>query len=510
VRPELTFHAMVARIVGLHRGRRIIVLLAGLTFLVAWQSSFMRADAKIDPTYHVWASTGVHWEPQFFFFLYHLGITPLKTDAPIRADTRSEAERLLHNAPDMLKQDEWVTFRSGDRGRVYLYYVDKLLAHGDARTPKLRPAHALAWIVALSGLWFAMWWSRRAAFGATLVVLLGSNPFQLHSVYGEENVFSWPITVMVMLLAIHVPLMGTLDPTKRLARIYPWIAAVLSAFTMASVRCVRSEPLPVILGAVFVYITLSNTRWWKRIALVAVLGISLTLFTNAYTKHFERKFHESQKVLVDLGVEPYTGPYRVYHEVWHAIFCGLGDFDTKHGYLWNDLKAYMYVYPWLQKWHPDLPLNPRSAPQTFYYDNAKKYPVYYGEVDERYHDLVRDKILGDIKHDPWWFVDIIKKRIWRVLTDTTPVTIALHDQQFETKSPFWGLFSLPLLGLLYVSRRWFLLRLLCFSVPLAVPALMIFSDFGMAHYSCMHIFGAAIFLSIFAQGFRRWWRSRSE
>ncbi|MCA9588841.1 MAG: hypothetical protein KC657_26175 [Myxococcales bacterium] len=494
---------------GARNGRRLVVLLFGMWMVVSWQRQFTRPDAHIDKTYRVWAATGLNkpWEAQFFFFLYHLGIYPLKTDAPILKDTRNEAERLLRAAPEKLKQDEWVTFRSGDRGRVYLFYFDKIVNGASAINPTLKPAHIFAWRLALCALWFAAWWSRRPWLGAALVIALGSNPFQLNVVYNDENVFGWSITAMVLVLAIHLPLMGTAPEgghRRRLSVAYPWIAAFGTAILMATIRNVRSEPMVVMGGAVFVYLTLSRTSWVKRALLVIALVTTFSLTTRAYAYQIHRKFEQAQKVLVDLGQEPYTGPYRAYHEFWHALYCGLGDFDTKYGYEWNDLKVYRFVYPSLQRWHPELEINPNRAPQSFTYDKAKKYPVYYGEIDERYHDLVKAKVLGDIKNDPRWYADIIKQRIWRILTETTPVTIAYGDLDLQTKSPLFGLLAVPLLGFLAWTRRWFYARLLLFSAPLAAPALIIYSDRGMANYSCIHIFSAVIMTAVFATGLREW------
>lgn len=494
-----TLISALASLVGRRGKRRVWVLVVGLLAIVGWQATFGRASAKLDHTYHVFASTGVHDEQHYFFYLYHLGLYPLATDAPILHDTKNEAERLLRTAPDKLKQDTFVTFRSGDRGRVYLFYVDALLRH-DAIKPSLRPASVLAFVTALCGLFTAMWWVQRPALGALLVVLLGSNPFQLHSVYSEENVFSWAITTMIAVLAIHVPLMGSRPASRR----YPWIAAVATGLFLATVRTVRSEGMPIILGAVLAYLTLAGASWWKRLALAATLAVTFNATGALYTRAILHKFEVAQKVVRDVGGEPYEGPLPVYHEFWHAVFCGLGDFDTKYGYAWDDRVAYRYALPYLEKLagHP-LKLNVMSAPQAQTYDKAGKYPVYFSETPG-YHDIIRDKILGDIKRDPAWYVDILVKRVRRLLTDTSPVSLSFSTEQFQTKSGLLGWACAPLLLFLLGTRRHFLAKLLVFSLPLTITPLVIYSDRGMSYYSCFHIFGAAIFLMLMASGARRW------
>jgi hypothetical protein len=493
----------------LGRGRRLFVLLAGLWLIVGWQRHLADPDRyTLERTHRVYASTGVHGEAHFFFFQYHLGLFPLATDAPILKDTHNEAERLLRASPEKLKQDEGVTFRSGDRGRVFLYYVDKWTG-GSASDPRLRPANAAAFVTALCALWLAFWAIGHPWFGALLVALLGSNPFQLHSVYNEENVFSWSITTMIFVLAIQLPLMLR-PPTARFGRAYVWAAPLITAALVASIRTVRSEPTPVILGAILVYLTLPRASWSKRLALVVMLVGGMWAGNQGYERLFLSKFRETQRMMERVGAEPYKGPVRVYHEVWHALFCGLGDFDKTYGYKWDDLAAYRYAYPQLKAMNPDKPyLNPGRAPQTVYYDDGKKYAIYYSETPG-YDEIIRDKILGDIRRDPKWFREIIKQRLWRVLTDSTPVSIAIDGEQLGTKSALLGLLSFPVLFFLLITRRWFLARLLVFSAPLAIPALAVYSDRGMSYYSCVHIFVAAIFAALAAEGAKVWLRRRGE
>ena len=62
---------------------RVLVLVVGLATILQWQRGFMQKDAKLDATQRVTASTGINREQKFFFFLYHLGLFPVATDAPV-------------------------------------------------------------------------------------------------------------------------------------------------------------------------------------------------------------------------------------------------------------------------------------------------------------------------------------------------------------------------------------------------------------------------------------------
>lgn len=487
----------------LRRAPRLLVLVVALAAIALWQVGFTAKGAVIDQGSKVTAATGINREQQFFFFLYHLGLFPLATDAPIKADTKDEARRLLHEQPEQLKQDEGSTFRSGDRGRTYLYFVDAWVRH-DAIRPSLVPAHCLAFIVALSALFTAFWWVRRSWHGALLVLLLGSNPFQQFAIYGQENVFSWTITTMVAALALVVPLLWPLTETR--TRWYPWVAAAGSGLLVALVRNVRSEPTVVLLGSVLVILTMTWATKRKRAAMIGVLALTFWLGGFVSRQLIDRRFQKTAAKVAEVGGSVFTGPRYYYHEFWHVIWCGLGDFDTKKGYEWNDANAFRYVVPRLQAMHPEEKLRVYHWIERTY-DAQGKYPVFIGEISG-YHDIVRDKIVGDIKSDPAWYVDILAKRVKRTLDSTTPVGFAHAREGLFVSGRLLGWMWPPLLLVVLFLRRWDYAKLLVFSLPLSITPIAIYSDRGMTNYSTYHVFAVFVVLVAAAEGLRTWRRLR--
>jgi hypothetical protein len=479
--------------------RSLIVLFVALLVIPTWQRRLLSPESVHTDAFATFASTGVHSEPKFFFFLRHLGLYPLMTGAPIREDTTEEARRQLRENGDALRVDEGVTFRSGDRGRVYLYWVDQLV-HDDALTPSLAWPNALGFWVALCALFTGFWWIRRPALGAMAVLFLGSDPFQLYSSYRQENVFGWSITVALVLMAAHLPLM-TSRPTRS-----RWLYAlpVLAGLLLASARTVRSEGTLIAASALFVYLTLARASWKRRLALAATLVGSMSLGTLGYARFFQHKFDESHAAMVAAGGTPYTGPLPIYHEVWHAVFCGLGDYDRKYGYVWDDRVAYAYAYPILTgTYHLELPpWKPDWYTFDATYDGTGKYPIFFSET-AHYHDIIRDKVVGDITRDPLWYADILAKRTMRILAQTPPIALNAGGGAplFSTTSAI-GLVCVPLVALLALMRRWTLLKILLFTAPLSAPALIIYSARGMTNYSTFHYFGAAILLALGARTLR--------
>jgi hypothetical protein len=482
---------------------RLLVLLAALAFVVRWQHGFIADTSVIESGHVVTASTGLNRDKKFFFFLYRLNLYPIATDAPIHYDSVDEAKRLMREEPKELRQDEGTTFRSGDRGRTFLFFVDAWL-NKRSLAVSIKPAHELAFVSGLVALVFSFWFIRRTLAGVGLALLLGSNPFQLHAVFKQENVFSWAITAMIWLLALHVPLLERRDPRRPLSRfdiVYPWVAAALTGCFLAFVRNFRSEPTVLIIVGPAIYITMGWLKKRTRISLVLLMLLTLILGTRSSTAYFDAKLRTATAAVAAVGGPPYAGPVEHFHEFWHALACGLGDFDTKHGYKWDDRNTYKLADPELKKLNPDLALDPNKWNQGRSWDKAGRYEVYYFEVPH-YHQVIRDKVVGDIKADPWWYVDILKSRLWRTLTEVTPVGIALSDRSFYLTGALLPLACIPLAAFLAYARRWAYLKALLFSVPLSGVPMVLYSGGGMTNYSTFHVFGLWIILCLAWEGGR--------
>lgn len=487
---------------------RIAVLVVGLLSIKSWQYGFLDPKADIDVRWKQSAASGVNQEQKFVFFLHHTGLFPLATDAPIRADTKDEALRQLREEMPSLRQDKDATFRTGGgRGRTYLYLWD-VWWKGNSLKPRLEPANTVAFTFALMLLWTAFWWMRRTPWGAALVILLGSNPFQLYHLHREEreNIYNWPITTMILLLALNAPLMARKLPPR--AKWYPYAAAIASGLVLAGARTIRTDTTPLLLSVFFVCATCTALTRIRRVKVTLTFLVVLGLANAGALRFLDYKAAQGHELLAKGGGVPYTGPVVHDHIFWHPVFCGLGDYDTKYGYKWDDTVAYRYALPTMTKLHPDLALRPDEA-QTWSYDGRGKYPVMFEEIPP-YSDIIRDKVLKDIKSDPWWYADILRKRVRRILTDTTPVAVAYDKAHWEIGGSMLGILCIPLAGFLALTRRWLLLKLQLFSVPLSVGAFMVFSDKGMTYYGCYHVFGVFVLGYLALESARKWLRLRGR
>jgi len=495
--------------------RRKLVLFTGILAIVAWQYGFTRHDAKIDTTYRITAASGMHNDVYFVYFFWYTGLFPVSSTlayqpcgyrcsptqesmAPLPGSLSHEAaEAIIKNQPSTLVMDSSWTWYAGDRGKIFLYMLDTWLK-GAPWKPSVKPFHRLMFIVSLSSLWFAFWRTRRPGLGALTVLFLGSNPLQIYEVNGNDNVFGWSITTAILLLAIHLPLLTNKRVDRRLAFLWPIGTAIL----MSTIRTFRSEPMPMLAGALLAYLFVrfagemsKREMWLRRGALIVTFFAFFFVGHQFWTRYFLSKHEEASALLTKVGGHPYPGNIRMYHHFWHPVWCGLGDFDKKKGYQWEDTMALAYARPILeQKFHQYVPSAAFfGAPKTFeeYWDGPeglyKKLPY---DI-ENYNEIIRDKVLSDIKSDPKWYADILYKRADRILTQATPIRLS-------TRTGFWNVpllsskLFLPLLLLALLARAKMAWKLLLFTLPTVTTAMIVYCDRGIPWYGIFHLVMAGI------------------
>jgi hypothetical protein len=212
----------------------------------------------------------------------------------------------------------------------------------------------------------------------------------------------------------------------------------------------------------------------------------------------------TREVLESLGGLPYEGPTAFHHEFWHAVWCGLGDFGRDHGYIWDDHAAYRKVVPILEKeaGHP-LDIETKGWFTKQAYGANPRYKVGIWELPG-YDATIRKLVLDDISAHPLWYAHVLYKRAERILTETTPISIAYGDEREDYPAEWVSVACAPLLLVLLLMRRFFSTKLLLFATPLSIPAFLIYSGAGVTNYSCFHLIG----VSIVVMGVLRWFVHR--
>lgn len=479
--------------------------------IAGWQSMISERLDTIDPAHGQFSMSGAYHNDKFVYFAYYLGLFPVtselfikkfrargpegRLDIPDAYFSEQAAKDLVAHQGQSLIMDFNAAIMTGARLKTFLYLPNAILT-GTPKEPSYKPVNSFFFALSLIGVFLFLWQSGYRVLAVAVVVLLGSYPFQLVEVYARpDSVFGWPITSCLLLLALNGPILLGKDAPR-----WAGAAAILSGIWLGTMLHVRFEVVVLVLSPLFVYLVHPTFAPRLKAALVGLL-IGATLATQfAWNAYFDRKSDQANQVVREAGGHPYEGPRHDVHVFWHSVWCGLGDFDTKYGYQWNDLAAYAYAEPILTTKY-QLRIPPRD---TYYYleswDAAGKYPK-KPELFDEYNQVIRDKVLSDIVSDPLWYTTILAKRMHQVLAEVPPLQVHLGFAAVPLQFPlpaFWlGLGLIVPLVLLHF-KRWDLLKLMAFCLPLMAPPLLIFSKGGM-YYSVHHLLSVAILITLLAE-----------
>jgi hypothetical protein len=485
--------------------------------IAGWQSVIFNRPETVDPAYAQFSMSGAYHNDKFVYFAYYLGLFPVtselfinkyrgpggpegKLEIPDGYFSEQAAQEVVARQGRSLVMDFNAAIMSGARLKTFLY-LPKAIWNGTPKDPSYRPVNFVCFALALCAVFLCFWQSGYRVLAVVIVVLLGSYPFQLAEVYlRPHSIFGWLITSCLALLALNGPIvLGKNVPRWGAA------AAIVSGIWLGTMLHVRFEIVVLMLGPLFVYAVHPTFAPRVKIALACVL-IGTTFATQfAWNAYLDWKYDQALQFVRIAGGHPYEGPRHNVHVFWHAVWCGLGDGDTKYGYKWNDLAAYAYAEPILEKkYHLKIP--PRD---TYYYlewwDAAGKYPKKPEYFDE-YNEVIRDKVLHDIGSDPRWYARILIGRMYQVFGGVPPLQVHLGVASVPVQLPpaLWIGLGLIAPVLVLLLRRWDLLKLMIFCLPLTAPPLLIFSKGGM-HYSIHHLLSVAVLITLLAEWIHWHW-----
>ena len=475
-----------------------------------WQLSIFRTD--LEPTHNIRLS-GLHSQARFVYFLYYQNLFPVATlesgrdwefyytDAAVPVEpnrlayNKDAARRIIAEKGSSLVQEWGHTIRWGNYLETYLFLVDAWRL-GSPEHAEARIAGTLAFMLALAAVYAAFLLVGRGTLGVILVLLLGSNPFQMFAAYRENNVKSWPITMFCVAVALLAPLIaGKKIPLR--GRV---VLAVVIGLLFGTAYQIRSETAAAMLGSTVVFMTASGASWRSRVATTVLVFATFAGALAAWHAFFEHKIAEATQVVTRAGGHPYPGPLNDAHNLWTSLWSGLGDFDTKYGYASTDHGAVIYAEPVLRSrygqelsWWWGISREKQGRIASDYYDADH---LYYRAPFEAPHfqEVMRDKVIHDITHDPLWYGAILAKRAWRILNQTTPVQFFLRPG-LTVPVPFHGLVALAILAIAAWLRDWTGLRLLVMAFSLSAMAFVVNAGGNYTYFGTYHVCAAAIGLS---------------
>jgi len=419
----------------------------------------------------------------FIYFFYYTGYFPLATLNPAPEYSKQGAWKEIKENGNNLIMEYKHWSRLGENLRIIAYLPDAWI-NGSPQNPSIKAFNALIFTIALLSILFAFASIGKPLLGISLSVVTNITPFFIFEVYGRNNIFYLLASVFLIASAINIKFL-TKEYKPRYYLLLPVFTGIITGFFSE----IRGEVSAVLISVVLIY-AMWNEKIFKRIALIVLAGASFYLTKISIQKYFDYKFRQTYELVKKYGGHPYDGVRIKGHRFWHPVFCGLGDFDTKYGYKWNDTVAYNYAIPVLKKKYGlDLKYDGHSYALSEYYDKDSLYYKKFDDYDE-YEEVVKEKVLSDIKNDPLWYVVILLKRIIRIFTHTVP---------FEDA----GWITLFLFIWLWKQKKYSLVKFIIASLPLSITPFIIYSGSNTTYISYFSVIGISIIVCIFLSKFIR-------
>lgn len=470
----------------LHKRKKIFFFI-GLVFIIFSQVYFFyKIDVSVEYSRKDASGFSHDYGKEFIYFYYYLDLFPLTTSYSPIIYSREGALNNIREHGDSLLMEYGHWSRLGENVKILLYLPHAYI-NGSPSNPSIIPFNRIIFIMSLLAVYLAFWKFGFPLLGFCISILIGSNPFLLFETYGRENIFALMAVTTLFLLSLNFVFFK--NPKKN---IYMWILPILSGIIIATAAHIRAENSVLMISCLFVYFTIINFNKAHKFLLSVVLILSFISTKAIWQNYFDYKFQESYSLVKKAGGNTYDGHRYNSHTIWHPLFCGLGDYDTKYNYKWDDRVAYNYALPILKDKY-DLNLDYSGGyGLNEYYDSEKKY---YKKIElfNEYDEVIKDKVLTDISNDPIWYIEIIGKRIISVFKDTSPVWLKLAS--IELKLPINGLWVIPFIILFLLWKKWFELKLLVFSFPLATTSILFYSGGDNTFNSIFHLFFVALLLS---------------
>jgi hypothetical protein len=379
------------------------------------------------------------------------------------------------------------TARFGDYGKMFLFEPDVWL-RGDPGHASAIPFNRILFIVALLAILAAFAFEGHLPLGVLIVLLVGSDPFQILEVNARGNVFSIPISVALLALAAHLRYLSGRHGADAVA----FVTAAASGIALASFREVRTEAA-LMVPAVLATYALMRAPLVRRAAVALVFLVGFAAAGRAWSSYWSGQFTRAEAFVTHAGGKVFHATHGSHHAFWHAIACGLGDYGGDRGYSWDDRASFRWATTF------DATSNPKPLP--YHYTHGYFLDETYDGVHPiaptdlpAYNDLVRARVLRDIRQSPTWYAGVLGQRVLAILRDAAPA--ALSAGPFTLAIPGAGWLLLPVLAFALLRRRYFHAATIAFTLPLSIVALLVYSGRGATFYGIAHLIALAVAIDL--------------
>lgn len=442
----------------------LIIVCCSILYVSSQSIKFSNAQRRSD------ASGFSHDKAKHFaYFHYYKNSFPLATLDTNITYSKDAAESLIENSGENLIMEYQHWSRLGENARIFAYLPNSILK-GTPASPSIRLFNSLVFTICLVICYLGFAKNNQRAVGLSIITILLLTPYFRYEVYQNENIFGLLIPLFLACVALNLQLINKNSSIKKLI-IIPLITGIIVGFFSE----MRGEIIIIVASIILLYLFSKNLMILGKILAIIILVGSVFTTKKSIVSYFGYKFDEAYQLVKEKGGHVYNGKRIEGHKFWHPVYCGLGDFDNKFDYEWNDRAAYKYALPILkEKYNSNIKYSGKLHLDN-YYDRDHLYYIKFDEIDE-YEEIVKNKVINDIRNNPLWYAKIIIKRINRILSETLP----FH----------WiGWIGIPFLIFLYIKKQWFDLMILLAGLPLSFTPLFIYSG-GNSTYNS--VFGIII------------------
>jgi hypothetical protein len=417
-----------------------------------------------------------HLAEEFVYFQYYLGLFPVATLSENPGLSKAAALKELETNGDSLVMEVEHWSRLGEHARIWAYMPNAWL-RGSPKKPSVRLFNTLVFLSSLLVLYLGFHSAQQPFAGTILTLMYAATPYFIYEIFGRQNVFGLLGAGFFLILGLHAKTIF-IGSSKT-----GWILATLIAsIAVGFLAEIRNETIILLASLCCVVLFAKKQRWLLKVGMMMIAFFTVTTTRNAIKSWFDGEFDEAKQIVARHGGHVYNGPRIEGHRFWHPVFCGLGDFDQTYGYRWDDETAYKYAVPILnEKYKLNIRYEGGFHTEN-YYDADSMYYLKFDEIEE-YEWVVRDKVIHDIKNDPWWYVSILLKRVLAIMNQTLPI-------------PFAGWLVIPAIVLMWRRKRFEWISMLLASLALVATPLLIYSGDG-ATYNALFGFIAIAFIAAY-------------
>ena len=406
---------------------------------------------------------------QFFYFFYYTHHFPLATlHQNLTYSEASAKHEIATNGKDLIMEyKHWS--RLGENARIFIFLPNAWLK-GSAEAPSIKLFNALLFISSLLVLYIGFWKIDKALFGLIVVTLVNITPFFLYEIYWRQNIFGLLGAVFFLILGLNIKALTNL-PIHGYKLL---LNGIISSLIIGFCSEIRNEISLVCLSLFLIFCCATQLKVMQKIIVVTTCFIAFYGSKQLIRNYFENQFQQTTQLVTEQNGHVYTGNRITGHKIWHNVFCGLGDFDNTYHYKWDDRVAYQYAVPILnQQYGMHIHYSGKYHTDD-YYDKDSLYYIKFEEI-ENYDKVVKNKVLNDMSQHPWWYIEILLKRLAKLFTYTIPF-------------PMIGWLLLPLLYFLFKNREYLSIKLIFVAFPLSISSMLVYSGDGNTYNSVFPYF----------------------